>query len=379
MKTNLLLLLFIFLCLSCGDNKEKHYELVLSDKSLSFPLDNNTKNSIMYLMPFTDKEGREYLTFQNQKKNEILFYDINTCNFEFKITPEAEGSNGVGRFLGYHIQNMDSIYVTPLHCVQEIFLIDRSSIVKDKISYEKADDGTPLSDFCFTTHYYKPATVIGRKMYIYSGPDRWIEKDPVAAVIDLDTKSVKALPFIYPDYPGSDTKVKKFGLEDCYSRCFDGERFIYSFSFDENIYVAPPAHDSVRQVKVKSQFIDKVNLPDELKATANDICKNSEYGNMLYDKYRDVYYRIAHPQAAMDKGVRAMELMEYGRKNFSVMIIDKNFNVIGETMFPDYTYNPKLMIIREDGLYISDSHYMNPDFSDDVLSFKRFDLVESDN
>lgn len=81
----------------------------------------------------------------------------------------------------------------------------------------------------------------------------------------------------------------------------------------------------------------------------------------------------------MDKGVRAMELMGYGRKNFSIMVLDKDFNVLGETMFPDYTYNSKLMIIREDGLYISDSHYMNPDFNDDVLSFKKFDLVESNN
>lgn len=81
----------------------------------------------------------------------------------------------------------------------------------------------------------------------------------------------------------------------------------------------------------------------------------------------------------MDKGVRAMELMGYGRKNLSIMVLDKDFNVLGETMFPDYTYNSKLMIIREDGLYISDSHYMNPDFNDDVLSFKKFDLVESNN
>lgn len=379
MKTNLLLSLLVFLCLSCESGKVKSYRLVLSDQSLSFPLDANTKNQILYLMPYTDKEGKEYLTFQNQVENEILFYDMNTCRLEFKITPEIEGGNGVGRFLGYHIQNMDSIYVTNYFGAQEISLINKNAMLKDKINYEKADDGTPLSFFCFVTHSYKPATVIGRKMYIYSGPDRFVEKDPVAAVLDMDTKSIKALPFIYPDYPGSETKIKKYGHENDYSRCFDGERFIYSFYFDENIYVMPPAHDSVRSIKVKSGFMDKVNLADELKATIEDLCINSGYGNLLYDKYRDVYYRVAYPQTVMDKGVRAMELLEYGRRNFSIMLLDKDFNVIGETMFPDYTYNSKLMIMREDGLYISDSHYMNPDFSDDVLSFKKFDLVESDN
>lgn len=33
-----------------------------------------------------------------------------------------------------------------------------------------------------------------------------------------------------------------------------------------------------------------------------------------------------------------------------------------------------MMFVREDGLYISDSHYKNPSFNEDVLSFRRFEL-----
>lgn len=50
--------------------------------------------------------------------------------------------------------------------------------------------------------------------------------------------------------------------------------------------------------------------------------------------------------------------------------------VIGETLFPENTYNSQLMFIRHDGLYISDSHPLNPEYSDDVLSFRRFDLTK---
>ena len=31
----------------------------------------------------------------------------------------------------------------------------------------------------------------------------------------------------------------------------------------------------------------------------------------------------------------------------------------------------------KDGIYISNSHYMNPNFSDDLLSFIRFDLIKN--
>jgi hypothetical protein len=36
------------------------------------------------------------------------------------------------------------------------------------------------------------------------------------------------------------------------------------------------------------------------------------------------------------------------------------------------------MFVREDGLYISSSHFLNPNFSDDILSFQRFDLVRNE-
>ena len=164
-------------------------------------------------------------------------------------------------------------------------------------------------------------------------------------------------------------------METAFSRCYDGTHFVYSFYYDENIYVATPAHDSIRKIAVKSSYFDKVDLPGELTATPQDFCEKPWYGNLLYDRYRNVYYRIAYPRTTIEKEVRPFELLAYGRKNFSTIILDKEFNKIGETLFPDYTYSAKGMIILEDGLYISDSHYLNPQFSDDVLSFVRFELT----
>lgn len=373
----LLILSIIFLFYASCDNVKNYFRLEKTEKKIFFSLDNSTKNVILCLMPYTDKDGREYLTFQNGKENEILFYDMNTCQLSFRVKPKMDGNNGVGRFLGYYIQNLDSIYLTN-YDFQEIAMIDRNAIVKDKIGYEKAEDKTELSFFCFITHMYRPATVIGRKMYMYSGPNRWVENAPVTTVLDLDSKSIKALFFTYPKYAGSDNKQKQYGWENEYSRCFDGKRFIYSFFYEENLYVTTSVdHDSIYRIKAKSRYIDRVNWPPEYGYDFERLCEDPQYGNILYDKYRNVYYRIAYPKTEIDwkkEKVRSMELLEYGGKNFSIIILDKNLNYIGETKFPDYIYNPKLILIREDGVYISDSHYMNPNFSDDVLSFQCFDL-----
>ena len=99
------------------------------------------------------------------------------------------------------------------------------------------------------------------------------------------------------------------------------------------------------------------------------------YGDLIYDPFREVFYRITYPSTTIEKGVKAMELIEYGRKTFSIIILDKELNKLGETLFPNYTYNSRQLLVLPDGLYICNSHFMNPDFNDDILSFIRFDLV----
>jgi hypothetical protein len=342
---------------------------VKSEKQLSFPLDRNTKSDIIALFPYKDNNGKEYLTFQNPDQNDLLFYDISAEKLEFKIRPHVEGNNGVGFFLGYYVHNLDSIFLTN-QALEEIALIDRNAIVKDKIQYEKADGEITLRNFYAVSSLYRPVTVIDNKMYIMSEPDRRAAKQPVSAVIDMDSKRVHALPFSYPSFPGAENKAKRSGIEANVSRCFNGKQFVYSFHFDENIHVASIDHESIKQLNIKSKYIDKVKMLDDYgNLSFEDECENPNYGNMFYDPYRMVYYRIAYPETKIEKGVRGLELLRYGRKNFSIIILDKDFHIIGETMFPDYTYNSKLLFIREDGLYISDSHSMNPDYSDDILSF----------
>ena len=61
---------------------------------------------------------------------------------------------------------------------------------------------------------------------------------------------------------------------------------------------------------------------------------------------------------------------------FSIMILDEDFNILGETKFPSYTYLNNICFINEKGLYISTSHFMRKDYSDDVLRFQLIKLQE---
>lgn len=137
------------------------------------------------------------------------------------------------------------------------------------------------------------------------------------------------------------------------------------------------------RVPAKSRYIDKVKMLDDFgNLTMQDCVENPNYGTIVYDLYREVYYRIAYPATEIGRKLKdreALELLQFGRKNFAIMIFNKDMKLIGETMMPDYTYNSYLLFVRKDGLYISRSHPSNENYTDDEICFQRFELRDIDS
>ena len=367
---------FLFFSLiSCNRNHTKNHLVALKkmEKTLYFPLDSETKTLIIALFPYTDSDGTEYLTFQNERKNAILFYEMNTGKFLYKIKPAMEGPNGIGQLFGYHIKDLNNIYLTGFR--SEVILIDSAAKVKERINFKTISDGLMVTTGYSTSINYMPIIILENKLYLAIKNNRRAERSYVSMTIDIDTKKLDFLPFEYPVFPVSSDKSKASSIEYYFSRCFDGSNFIYSFHYDENIYVTTPDHKSVRKIPVKSQYVRKVEFDELLPSnTVKDMIEVAHYGDLYYDRYRDVYYRFAFPRNEVDANDNFVELWNYGRKVFSIMILDRDFQIIGETLFPEYVYNPYVVFIREDGLYISSSHFKNPNYSDDWLTFDCFQL-----
>jgi hypothetical protein len=276
---------------------------------------------------------------------------------------------------GYHIQDLNHIYLSEMD-KPEIVLIDSMANVLERIDFGKTSEGLQLHGAWSISHSYKPFWVIDHKMYIVARGNRFAERNPVTVTIDLETKAVDELPFQYPKFPVfSDAPAS---VEDYLSCYYDGHNFVYSFHNDENIYVTLPDHQTVRSIPVKSRYIPEVIFSESIKTgnLMNTFLEVPTYGNLIYDPYREVYYRFTYPECKLDNGENFIDIYLYGRKTFSIIILDREFNILGETLFPDFTYSAPATFVREDGLYISASHYKNPDYSDDVLKFVRFELVK---
>jgi len=99
-----------------------------------------------------------------------------------------------------------------------------------------------------------------------------------------------------------------------------------------------------------------------------------KYHNIMYDKYRDVYYRIA--EFPYEFKANESPFDDPKGREFSVIIFDKDFNIIGETKFPGNKYFYKMSFVGRDGLYISENNLANPEFDENKLVFACFTLED---
>ena len=380
MKHLILPLLLFCLLSSCKREKgepQDNYTLEATENIKSFPLDSDVKYDASYLYTF-EENGKRYLSFLNYRTTQLLFYDFDTAKFLFKVTLDKEGSNGVVMPTGYYIKDFNNMYISS-SAYFGLIKVDTAKTIVQKIPYRKTDSGYKIiSSYNASSHPYLPPVFIGDKMYItQQNNERFCpaEKTPISVVIDTVQKKYTSLPLTFSIL----TEKQKESNGDDFSRTYDGKNFIYSFYVDEDILVTSIDHAEVKRIKAKSKYI---NTPDEKldfesESAPIKVLTLARYGDLIYDPYREVYYRFAYPKTELEDNVNWWGKAIYGRKKFSVIILDKDFQIIGETLFPEAIYNPYASFVSKEGLYISRDYQMNYDQSEDFMTFELFKLVEN--
>lgn len=376
----ILLLLTIFLLASCAGNKSKTvdaYELKPTQSVKSFKLDSDVKYNAFYLYSFCDEQGKEYLSFLNYRTNQLLFYDLSTARFLFKVELSSEGPNGVAQVSGYYIKDFDNIYVSS-YAYNGLIKVDTTGTIVQKIPYKKTSKGYQvLPSYTPASHPYVAPIIRDDKIYItqQAVPRFHSVKDtPLSVVIDTIQHTNEDLPLTYDIL--TDEEMGANYMQ--FSRIYDGKNFIYSFYVSEDVLLVSTDHSNVRRIPVKSRHISSAT--EEQKDNEQGPRLNLElarYGDLIYDPYRNTYYRFAYPKTLLDRNMNWWGKAVYGRNKFSVIILDENFNIIGETLFPEGIYNSYVFFVHKDGLYISRDYQIgNGNQSGDYMTFELFKLIE---
>ena len=155
-------------------------------------------------------------------------------------------------------------------------------------------------------------------------------------------------------------------------------KYVLSYTEGHQIFVSNDIDTTWTAYCLKSKhitkdFSTKKKKPGSIAESMKMFAENPEYRVLIYDKYRNVYYRFAYPGIEVKPDDDVFKLGEF-RRVFSVMIIDKDFNLIGETLMPENTYNVNMFFVNEAGLWLSTNHVDNPNFEEDAINFELFTL-----
>ncbi|MEQ3153296.1 DUF4221 family protein [Phocaeicola vulgatus] len=77
---------------------------------------------------------------------------------------------------------------------------------------------------------------------------------------------------------------------------------------------------------------------------------------------------------ALQTGSQRKPYDEPKGKEFSVIVLNADFEIIGETKFPGKKYFYKMSFVGKEGLYISENNLANPQFDENKLVFTCFKI-----
>lgn len=383
MRNNYYIFLFLITILlqSCSSDSENittPQELMSDGELVSLQIDNQTSNVSDGLVSFQDENG-SWLFNVNQSNNEIQLYNLDSKKLEKRMVFDLEGPQGVPNILGIHVQNMDSIFLFG-YPMRNLQLTDTSGRIKTNFKYEPPLKYTGA--FVHNAHYNYTPILSENKLLVntkFEGDLRTIEDDTLASkslsyTIDLENSEVNLLPITWPaGYNASGSKILEFSMAS------DDEKLVYSLVADHHLYVADMEGNLIKTVYAKSQYVDEsfpsFNEATDRFKTMKYVYASDRYERLLYDEYRGVFYRFILPKIDVENEEEFNQLRRFPRK-FAVMILDKELNILGETLMPENAYYPGNSYVSKDGLYISINHPDNPGNEEDLMSFEVFKLKE---
>jgi|GEM_PF-1189703 len=370
--------LFILFCFGCrnGDDSSVGIYTLKEVKKVQFPMDNETSYRTFFTSTFVDSAGREMLVFLSQEKPSIQLFDIETQRLEKEILLIADGPNGVGSPSGLLLQSMDSIFVISSTHYRVSMINSSGTLIRsyNLLEGENYNENTGMLRPYTTSRPVK----CGSKIYFNVAPDRDVYnpsyfEGATSLVLDL----VNGTASYFNTYP-LEFKGGVWGVASVnYSTTFNesSELFVYSFAISDSLTVFDLESDLTKRVFAGSKSITADIKPMPVPENSYDLeyaLETPYYGGVVYDEYRNVYYRFVR-HAISNKDSNG-ETNEFHEKPISIIILDKDFQRLGEVRLADNVFLDYIYFVSKDGLFVSNGNPENKDLVEDFAVFSCFQL-----
>ena len=354
-------------------------------KKISLPVDENTYYLSKSIFHFED-QGKEFLSFGNQTKRqyatEIIIYDLNSQDIYKRFPLLREGPNAIPAAYGAVPLGSPDVFIYYQNNMRKITLSDGDGQVIRRYQIV-SPDGKPVYIPEGLSYAHYPSFMIDSVIYFAqrSGKPSVMRNEwktiPMFAMMNLKDGKISRSSLCFPSIFDMDVKDITTGNEFVYDYNYKDKRLVCAFIEFDSLLVTDDMKN-VRWYNGKSRYLKKMRpiLKEGVDGFMGikEAVEAASYSHIMYDKYRDVYYRFA--EMPCELGPNEYVYNDQKAREFSVIIFDKDFRIIGETKFPGNKYFYKMSFIGRDGLYISENNEANPEFDENKLVFACFKLQD---
>ena len=381
--TLLIIISILSLC-SCQTKKEQstdpyNVELVES-KKITLPIEDKKDFLSRSIFQF-EEDGKEFLsfgTFERKRQYELILFDLEKEDVHKRIPLTYEALPAI---TGLKSLNGSQSFLTFRHNRFRFSIIDGEGKMLKDFSTEPRDNMF-ICSLGGISYGYMPSFVIDSVLYFSASlqyreggikTHHWKEF-PLFTSLDLRNGDIDWY-MNYPSIFDHDVENPAGGYEFTYDYNYQQNRLVCSFIGYDSLMVTDDLHH-MRWIDGKSRYLEsrRPYVPESgnPEQTFTKLQEMGGYLHLMYDKYRDVYYRFVEHPCKLGFGEYWMN--DPKAREFSIIIFDKDLNIIGETKFPGNKYFNKMSFIGRDGLYISENNWANPDFDKHKLVFACFKL-----
>lgn len=370
-----------FLIFSCQEEKiNKNYKYQLIDAGqVQFPIDTKTplvSSSIKYF----ENDDVEYLFFLNNITNSIQRFAFSNPNETITIELDKNGPNGVGLIDGFDVQSIDTLIVNSpsSYKVSLISQIYTSPIIK---SFKTLKRNNKIE--------YTPFANNSNRLILH-------EKNIFIPIVPYcDPKSEDCFNYGNSELALNlnDQSLNTFNVySEIYSENWSGRYLRYSTDYNletNTMFYSLPAEPRIISKDLTtgetsyhngaSTLFEEIRpYDDQGRLTDKEHYINEpHYGQILYDKYRKLYYRFAYRPDY--RGIKNND-HRVETKDPSIIVFDENFKLLTELDLPIYEYITPMAFVSKNGLFISQPLIIDKEneiIEEDVLRFVLFKLKDN--
>ena len=247
---------------------------------------------------------------------------------------------------------------------------------------------TLYKDYCLSTFssYYSAPVILKDSILYFKQPGVGYPRKPedwknisMFAYANLNTGKMAKTELKFPSIFGEEEVMRIKSYDSSFSYAYTGKDVAISFYQYDSIFVSSD-FKHLRAYNAKSRYFPNIhpqlyNAYKGLLVWLQEEYLKPQYHHLLYDKYRDVFYRFALQPYQFPKG--KLPTGEASGQEFSIIILNNKYEIIGETRFPGNTYHYRMCFVGKKGLYLSLNNQENPCFDEDKLMFRCFTLQEN--